>query len=133
MRPVVEAFKAAVLTDTALSGAVFVGEVAGTAPARYALIFPSSPDREQERSTGPRSRLTYSFTVHSVGKTTDAAMWVAEHVSDALHEVISGQKWGKRIVPGAGRIVQRDGEPMRKDNSVAPGVHFLVDEFELTV
>lgn len=125
MRPVVEAFKAAVLSDAALAGAVFVGEVTGTAPSRYALIFPSSPDRDQDRSTGPQSRKTYSFTVHSVGRLPDNAMWVAEHVVAAV--------LGKRLHPSWGRIRHTGGEPLRKDNSVAPGVHFLVDEFELTV
>lgn len=125
MRQVVEAFRAAVLSDAALAGAVFVGEVAGTAPARYALIFPSSPDRDQDRSTGPQSRQTFSFTVHSVGRLPDNAMWVSERVVAAV--------LGKRLGTGWGRVRHAGGDPMRKDNSVAPGVHFLVDEFELTV
>lgn len=125
MRPVVSAFKDALLTDAALAGLVFVGEVPGTAPTRYALIFPSSPDRDQDRSTGPQSRKTYGFTVHSVGRLPDNAMWVSEHVVAAV--------LGKRLGTGWGRVKHVGGEPMRKDNSVAPGVHFLVDEFELTI
>lgn len=125
MRPVVQAFRDAALTDAALTGLVFVGEVPGTAPTRYALIFPSTPDRVQSRSTGPQSSLTYSFTVHSVGVSVDSAMWVAERFTAAV--------LGKVLATGWGRVRHAGGEPMRKDNSVAPGVHFLVDEFELTV
>lgn len=125
MRPVVQAFKDAALSDAGLAGLVFVAEVTGTAPSRYALIFPSSPDREVSRATGPQSELTYSFTVHSVGNHPDSAMWVAERFTAAVI--------GKRLNPAWGRVRHVGGEPMRRDDSVAPGVHFLVDEFEIVV
>ena len=131
MRVLVDAFEAAVASGP-LAGAVFVGEVAGAAPERYALIFPSSPDRVQSRATGPQSGEVHSFTVHSVGQDPTQTMWVAERVHAGLHELIAGAEWGRVLVAGYGRVRHTGGESMRKDSSVAPGVHFLVDEYEIS-
>lgn len=123
MRDVVAAFKGA-LEAEGLASSVFVGALpSGTPPARYALVFPVSPERVQDRQTGPQSRVTSSFVVHSVGVTVDQAMWVAERVQRVT---------GKRLNPAWGLVRHTSGDPMRRDTSTAPGVHFLVDEFELT-
>lgn len=111
--------------DPQLAGAVYAGEVTGTPPARYVLLF-STLVHDSDILTGPQSDHLVEITIHSVGSTPDQAEWVAGRVTAALLNV-------KPVIEGrsSGRIRHTGADPIRYDDSTSPRVWFAADEFSL--
>jgi hypothetical protein len=114
------AFIAAIKTDPELTAATFEGTVTG-GPSRYVSVFPRE-SRTPGRFTGPHSKLTNEYVVHSVGGTPDQAKWAREHMLEKVLDVtlaISG--WKNQ------RIHFVTSQPIAIDKDPSPPLWYCVD------
>lgn len=109
-----------------LASIVFEGKVMG-APAKYVVVYPSTPSHTVERFTGRNTQQDYTYTVHSVGATPEQALWVADRVIAQLLDHVL-------VVPGRScrRLRHPVGRPVDEDEDVTPHLFFTVDQFDLT-
>lgn len=128
----IRAHKNAVLTrlrqDTLLAGRTYEPDEIIKGAEAYCVVYSDNGWQEQSRLTGPLARVTYTYTIHSVARTQDAAQKLAESVYAQLLNwtpTVTGRKcW--RIRPAASQPVRKD-----DDARIIP-LYYGVDVFELT-
>jgi len=107
------AHRNAFITDlqSRLSGSVFTSYAAAD-KSRYAVVFAALSRKERHRYTGPQGRLTFTFTVHSVGASEEQCLWVAERVdqiTDKTLTVANRSLWPVEYVTGMPPDLNDDG------------------------
>ena len=128
-KPLSAAGDAAVLarlrSDAQLADAVFEGTVLNP-PARYVAVHSGIGRDSSDRLAGPSNVNDATYTIHSVGTSVEQAKWVARRVQALLKD------WTPNIV-GARRLTHPVSRPPQLDRDSNPPLHFLVDQYDLTV
>lgn len=123
IRDVTAAIVARLESDTRL--AVRDGDATG-AQVPYVNVFVTGGLREQDRVSGPSSRVTFNVTVHSVGLTVAQVNLARESVLDLLVDWVPAVT-GRRFH----RLSHEVSLPVRSDTDSARTLWFGVDQFDL--
>jgi hypothetical protein len=101
------------------------GDTSG-AQVPYVNVFVTGGLREQDRVTGPSSRVTFNVTVHSVGLRVDQVNLARESVLDLLTDwkpTVEGHQFH--------RVSHEVSLPPRSDTDSKRTLWFGVDQFDL--
>jgi hypothetical protein len=122
----VDAVLARLRVDPVLAGCTFQGVVLNR-PERYVTVHSDNGFREQDRFAAGQLTQTFSFTVHTVGRSPEQSQALAERVYAQLLGVTL-------VIPGrrARRIRSVVSRPTALDRDVDPPLFYGVDVFELT-
>jgi len=124
------AYLARLREDADLASRVFEGDVPplnGEPRNRYVNVYVNSGVRRVERFMGSQSEATFTYTVHSVSVSADAAQELSDRVmAQTLDHVL--------IVEGrvCRRLIHTNSQPTAIDRDISPPLWYAVDQFDVT-
>jgi hypothetical protein len=124
IREHVDAIEAALKAAPNLT--VYVGKVPDDPTTPYVVVFPSGGLSGREGLVPVSDRIDLPFQVTAVGATHREVLWAVDKSRAALVD---------RVLPVTGRamfpVVHDDSAPMRRDDSIAPPLLYVVDRYSV--
>jgi len=111
--------------DPSLRAIVHEGVVTDR-PSRYLTVYADLGLRTAARLTGPQTRATQTFTIHSVGSTPEKAQQVSALVIAQLVDHVLVVE-GRSCWP----VTHEETQPPGLDTDVNPPLHYCVDGFQV--